>query len=86
MLQFFVNILRNKGQNSLSIANGGMNQNHREEEMSSERRIQTSGTYDEEFYTLNIAFNDYHVVTLDGLSKEDMLELKSCIDCMIAED
>ena len=54
--------------------------------MSSERRIQTSGTYDEEFYTLNISFNDYHVVTLDGLSKEDMLELKSCIDCMIAED
>jgi hypothetical protein len=86
MLQFFVNILRNKGQNSPSIANGKINQNHREEEMSSERRIQTSGTYDEEFYTLNIAFNDYHVVTLDGLSKEDMLELKSCIDCMIAED
>ena len=54
--------------------------------MNSERRIQTSGTYDGEYYTLNIAFNDYHVVTLDGLSKEDMLELKSCIDCMISED
>ena len=50
------------------------------------KRIQTSGTYDEEFYTLNIAFNDNHVVTLDGLSEEDMLELKSCIDCMIMED
>lgn len=50
------------------------------------RRIQTSGTYDGEFYTLNISFNDYHVVTLDGLSKEDMLELQSCIDCMIMED
>jgi hypothetical protein len=50
------------------------------------KQIQTSGTYDEEFYTLNIAFNDNHVVTLDGLSEEDMLELKSCIDCMLMED
>lgn len=49
-------------------------------------KIQTSGTYDGEFYSLNIAFNEYHVVTLDGLSNEDMLELKSCIECMIAED
>jgi hypothetical protein len=49
-------------------------------------KIQTSGSYDEEFYTLNISFNDYHVVSLDGLSKDDMLELKSCIDCMIADD
>lgn len=48
-------------------------------------KIQTSGTYYDEFYTLNIAFNDYHVVTLDGLSKEDMLELKSCIECMLIE-
>jgi len=54
--------------------------------MSSERRIETSGTMDGEFYALNIAFNDYHVITLDGLSKEDMLELKSCVDCMIMEE
>ena len=50
------------------------------------KTIQTSGTYDGEFYLLNIAFNDHHVVTLDGLSDGDMLELKSCIDCMIMED
>ena len=50
------------------------------------RRIQTSGTYDGEFYTLNISFNDYHVVTLDGLSKEDVEELQSCLNCMIMED
>lgn len=50
------------------------------------KTIQTSGTFDEEFYTLNIAFNDNHVVTLDGLSDEDMLELRSCIDCMLMED
>lgn len=50
------------------------------------RTIQTSGTFDEEFYSLNISFNEYHVVTLDGLSKEDMIELKSCIDCMLTDD
>lgn len=54
--------------------------------MSSKTRIQTSGAYDGEFYTLNIAFNDYNVVSLDGLSRADMLELQSCIDCMIMED
>lgn len=61
-----------------------MSQNNLEKEMSS--KIQTSGTYDGDFYSLNIAFNDYHVVTLDGLSKEDMLELQSCVDCMLMED
>jgi hypothetical protein len=50
------------------------------------RRIQTSGSYDDEFYTLNIAFNDYHLVSLDGLSQEDLKEIKSCIDCMLLED
>jgi hypothetical protein len=50
------------------------------------KNIQTSGTYDGEIYSLNIAFNDNHVVTLDGLSHEDMLQLQSCIDCMIMED
>ena len=50
------------------------------------RRIQTSGSYDGEFYSLNVSFNDYNVVTLDGLSHEDMLELQSCIECMIMED
>ena len=48
--------------------------------------IQTSGTYDGEVYSLNVAFTDQHVVSLEGLSHEDMLELKSCIDCMLVED
>jgi hypothetical protein len=48
--------------------------------------IQTSGTFDGEFYTLNIAYDDNHVIELDGFSYQDMLELKSCIDCMIMED
>jgi hypothetical protein len=50
------------------------------------KRIQTSGTYDGEFYSLNIAFTDQHAINLDGLSYEDMLQLQSCIDCMLMED
>ena len=49
-------------------------------------KVQTSGTYDGEVYNLNIAFTDQHVVSLEGLSYEDMLELKSCVDCMLMED
>jgi hypothetical protein len=49
--------------------------------------IQTCGGYNkDDSYSLTVAFNDNHAVTLDGLSHEDMLQLKSCIDCMIMED
>lgn len=48
--------------------------------------IQTCGTSDGEVYNLNIAFSDQHAIALEGLSHEDMLELKSCIDCMLIED
>lgn len=48
--------------------------------------IQTSGVFDGEVYSLNVAFTNQHVVSLEGLSHEDMLELKSCIDCMLMED
>ncbi len=51
-----------------------------------EKTIQTCGTYDGEYYSITVAIGDTHAVTLDGLSKEDMLELKSCIDCIISED
>lgn len=84
MLQFFVNILKIKRQNSPNIVSGETHQNHQGGEVTS--KIQTSGTYDGEFYALNIAFTDNHVVTLDGLSKEDMLELLSCVDCMVGEE
>lgn len=50
------------------------------------KTIQTCGSYDQEFYSLTICFTDDHCITLDGLSQEDMLELKSCIDCMLIED
>jgi hypothetical protein len=46
--------------------------------------IQTAGTFDGEYYSLIIGFRKSdHAITLDGLSKGDMLELKSCIDCML---
>ena len=48
--------------------------------------IQTCGTFDGDFYNITICFTDPHCITLDGLSYEDMLELKSCIDCMLMED
>jgi len=49
-------------------------------------KIQTAGTFDGECYSLIIGFRESeHAISLDGLSKEDMLELKSCIDCMLIE-
>lgn len=51
------------------------------------RTIQTCGSCnpDEDEYSLTIGF-EKQAITLDGLSKDDMLELKSCIDCMLFEE
>jgi len=51
------------------------------------RTIQTCGSSnpDEDEYSLTIAF-EKQSITLDGLSREDMLQLQSCIDCMLMED
>lgn len=49
-------------------------------------KIQTCGSFDDDAYSISIAFTDQHVVTLEGMSYDDMLELKSCIDCMLMED
>jgi hypothetical protein len=51
------------------------------------RTIQTCGSCnpDEDEYSLTIAF-EKQAITLDGLSKDDMMELKSCIDCMLFEE
>jgi hypothetical protein len=48
--------------------------------------IQTCAGFDGDDYSITIAFTDQHAITLDGLSYEDMLQLKSCIDCMIEEN
>ena len=44
-----------------------------------------SSTPEEDEYSLTIGF-EKQAITLDGLSKDDMLELKSCIDCMLFEE
>jgi hypothetical protein len=49
-------------------------------------KIQTSASYDGECYTINIAFNQFHVMTLDGLGREDLFELASCITAMMPQD
>jgi hypothetical protein len=51
------------------------------------RTIQTCGSSnsEEDEYSLSIAF-EKQSITLDGLSKDDMLVLKSCIECMLFEE
>ena len=51
------------------------------------RTIQTCGSCnpEEDEYSLTIAF-EKQSITLDGLSREDMLELQSCINCMLFEE
>ena len=51
------------------------------------RTIQTCGSSnpEEDEYSLTIAF-EKQAITLDGLSKDDVLEIKSCIDCMLFEE
>lgn len=49
--------------------------------------IQAAGSFDskDDMYSLIIGF-EHHAITLEGLCKKDMEELKSCIDCMLLED
>ena len=49
------------------------------------RTIKTCGGFDGEVYNITVAFEKQEI-TLDGLSKDDMLELKSCIDCILFEE
>jgi hypothetical protein len=49
------------------------------------RTIQTCGGMCDGEYSITVAFQK-HAITLDGLSKEDMLQLQSCIDCMLFEE
>ncbi len=46
--------------------------------------VQTCGSFNlnENLYSFSIAFEN-HCITIDGLSKEDMIEIKSCVDCLI---
>jgi len=51
------------------------------------RTIQTCGSSnpDEDEYSLTIGF-EKQAITLDGLSKDDMLEIQSCVECMLMEE
>lgn len=47
-------------------------------------KIQTTGSFDknEDLYSLSVCFEN-HSITLDGLSKEDMKELQSCVNILL---
>ena len=49
-------------------------------------RIETSASYDGECYTINVAFNDFHVMALDGLSRDDFFELASVITTLMPQE
>lgn len=48
-------------------------------------RLQTTGTYDGKSgdFSISICPNDNHLFTLDGLSVDDMKELKSLVDILL---
>jgi hypothetical protein len=48
--------------------------------------IQTCGSYNpDDEYSLTAVFNHFHAVTVYGLTKEDLQELQSCIECLLLE-
>jgi len=49
-------------------------------------KFQVAGTYDGEYFSVIISMNDTHAISLDGLSKEDMMEIQSCVECMLMDD
>jgi hypothetical protein len=46
--------------------------------------IQTTGSFDtnEELYSLSVCFEN-HSITLDGLTKEDLEHLQSCVNILL---
>lgn len=54
---------------------------------SKKRQIQTCGGYNEDDgYTFAIAFGDGPLMSLEGLTKEDIYEIASCALCMLPEE
>jgi hypothetical protein len=51
-----------------------------------ERQIQTCGGYNpDDGYSFTIAFGDGPAMTLDGLTKQDLQEIQSCVECLMLE-
>ncbi len=52
-----------------------------------ERQIQTCGGYNEDDgYTFAIAFGNGPLMSLEGLTKEDIYEIASCALCMLPDE
>lgn len=52
-----------------------------------ERQIQTCGSsHPDDGYSFSIAFGDGPAMILDGLTKEDIYEIASCLLCMLPEE
>ena len=51
-------------------------------------QIQTCGSYNQldDYYTFSIAFGDGPAMSLDGLSKEDVIEIASCALALLPEE
>lgn len=53
---------------------------------SEKRQIQTCGGYNpEDGYTFAICFGDGPLMSLEGLTKEDIYEIASCALCLLPE-
>lgn len=51
------------------------------------RQIQTSGGYNEDDgYSFAICFGDGPLMSLEGLTKEDIYEIASCALCMLPDE
>jgi hypothetical protein len=50
--------------------------------------IQTTGSFDTEFntYSISICMENDRLMTLEGFTKEDMIQLRSCINCMLLDE
>jgi hypothetical protein len=54
---------------------------------SEKRQIQTCGGYnDDDGYTFCISFGDGPLMSLEGLTKEDIYQIASCALCMLPEE
>jgi hypothetical protein len=54
---------------------------------SEKRQIQTTGGYNpDDGYTFAICFGDGPLMSLEGLTKEDIYQIASCALCMLPEE
>lgn len=45
--------------------------------------IQTTASYTDNEFSVGICFNDSHLMSLDGLSRHDVIELRDCLDAIL---